>query len=170
MSICDLENWREVFETNILGNMALPQETIPQMKRQGSGAILFINTQAIRRPLADEGAYAASKGAVKVLAAYLAGEVGPRHTGQHTPATLDVGRTRARLCAPGSSAEGRHRRKIVGGIAADFALCRIVSDDEVANAGMMLISNYASAVTGATLDANCGDFLPRSCLLVDTTV
>ena len=157
----DLESWREVFEINVFGSMTLTQEVIPQMKHQGSGAIVFINTQAIRRPFAGEGAYAASKGALKVLAAYLAGEVGPYGIRVNTllpgwmwgePVQGYVHRTAAEQGVP--------EEQVAGAIAANFALRRIVTDDEVAKAAMMLISDYASAVTGAALDANGGDFLP----------
>lgn len=55
---------------------------------------------------------------------------------------------------------GVSEKAVADGIAAAIALRRIVSDDEVARAAMMLISDYASAVTGAMLDANGGEFLP----------
>ena len=161
VSTCDLENWREVFETNIFGSMTLTQEVIPRMKLQGEGAILFINTQATRRPFAGEGAYAASKGALKVLAAYLAGEVGPHGIRVNTllpgwmwgePVQGYVRQTAAQ--------KGVGEGQIAAGISANFALRRIVTDDEVARSAMMLISDYATALTGATLDANGGDFLP----------
>ena len=161
VSTCDVENWREVFETNIFGSMNLTQEVIPQMKQQGSGSILFINTQATRRPFAGEGAYAASKGALKVLAAYLAGEVGPHGIRVNTllPGWM-WGEPVQGYVSQAAAQKGVTEEKIAAGIAANFALRRIVTDDEVARAAMMLISDYASAVTGAMLDANGGDFLP----------
>lgn len=157
----DLEKWREVFETNIFGSMNLTQQVIPQMKQQGSGAILFINTQATRRPFAGEGAYAASKGALKVLAAYLAGEVGPHGIRVNTllPGWM-WGEPVQAYVRHAAAEQGVSEEHLAAGIAANFALRRIVSDDEVAQAAMLLISDYASAVTGATLDANGGDFLP----------
>ena len=44
-------------------------------------------------------------------------------------------------------------------IAANIALGRIVTDDECARAAMFLISDYASAITGAILDTNGGEFI-----------
>jgi NAD(P)-dependent dehydrogenase (short-subunit alcohol dehydrogenase family) len=154
----DLESCREVFETNVFGSMNLTQQVISQMKRQGRGAILFINTQAIRRP-SLAGAYAASKGALKVLATYLARDVGPLGIRVNTllpgamwgePVRVHVRRVAAE--------QGLSEEEVVNNIAANIALCRIVSDDEVARAARMLISDYASAVTGAMLDANGGEF------------
>ena len=40
------------------------------------------------------------------------------------------------------------------------ALRRIVQDDEVARAGLFLASDYSSAMTGASVDANGGAFMP----------
>src|SRR5437899_3263354 len=73
----DLEGWRSVFDTNLFGTMTLTQEVVPQMKKQGSGAIVMINTQATRKPFPGEGGYAASKGALTVAVKYLAKELEP---------------------------------------------------------------------------------------------
>lgn len=157
----DMQDWRQVFETNVFGTLTLTQEVIPQMKQQKSGAILFINTQAIRRPFAGEGAYAASKGALKVLAAYLAGEVGPHGIRVNTLLPGWMWGEPVQGYVTGAAAkQGISEEQVAAGLSKNFALRRIVSDDEVAKAAMMLISDYASAVTGATLDANGGDFLP----------
>lgn len=156
----DLQGWREVFETNVFGSLTLTQEVLPHMQRQGGGAVLFINTQAIRRP-SRATAYAASKGALRVLAAYLAREVGPQGIRVNTllpgwmwgePVQASVQRAAAQA--------GISEEQMVADISAGTALRRIVSDDEVARAAMLLISDHASAVTGALLDANGGEFLP----------
>ena len=46
------------------------------------------------------------------------------------------------------------------GVAQNIALRRIVTDDECARAALFFASDYASAVTGAILDCNGGEFLP----------
>jgi NAD(P)-dependent dehydrogenase (short-subunit alcohol dehydrogenase family) len=122
--------------------------------------VLFINTQAIRRP-SGTAAYAVSKGALKVLASYLATEVGPQGIRVNTllpgwmwgePVQGHVRHAAAQAGVP--------EEQVVAGIAANIALRRIISDDEVARAAMFLISDAASAVTGAMLDANGGEYLP----------
>ena len=45
-------------------------------------------------------------------------------------------------------------------IARTIPLNRIPTDDECARAALFLASDYASAVTGAALDANGGAFMP----------
>ena len=156
----DPESWREVFETNVFGSMGLTQQVIAQMKRQGSGAILFINSQAIRRP-SHAGAYAASKGALKVLATYLARDLGPLGIRVNTllPGIMWSESVKAHIHHMAAE-QGVSEKEATDRIVANIALRRIVADDEVARAAMMLISEYASAITGAMLDANGGEFLP----------
>jgi NAD(P)-dependent dehydrogenase (short-subunit alcohol dehydrogenase family) len=42
--------------------------------------------------------------------------------------------------------------------AANSDLKRLVTEDEVASAILFLISDMASAITGQTLDVNCGEY------------
>ena len=50
---------------------------------------------------------------------------------------------------------------LAAGIAKSIPLGRIPDDAECAKAALFLISDYAGAVTGAALDVNGGEFLPR---------
>lgn len=156
----DPADWRVVFETNVYGSMALTQQVIAPMKRQGSGAILFINSQAIRRP-SHAGAYAASKGALKVLATYLARDLGPFGIRVNTllPGIMWSESVQAHIRRLAAE-QGVTEKQVKDGIVASIALRRIVAADEVARAAVLLISDYSSAITGAMLDANGGEFLP----------
>jgi NAD(P)-dependent dehydrogenase (short-subunit alcohol dehydrogenase family) len=137
----DPESWREVFETNVFGSMGLTQ-------------------QVIRRP-SHAGAYAASKGALKVLATYLARDLGPLGIRVNTllPGIMWSESVKAHIHHMAAE-QGVSEKEATDRIVANIALRRIVADDEVARAAMMLISDYASAITGAMLDANGGEFLP----------
>lgn len=157
----DLGEWSTLFGTNVVGTMGLTLEVVPHMKRQGGGAIVMVNTQAMRKPFAGEGGYAASKGALAVAAKYLATELGVHgiransiHMGwmwgvptqtYFRQAMAQYGMTEEQLVAP---------------ITANIALRRMPTDDECARAALFLASDYASAITGATLDVNGGDFMP----------
>jgi NAD(P)-dependent dehydrogenase (short-subunit alcohol dehydrogenase family) len=156
----DLDSWRSVFDTNVIGTMTLTQEILPHMKKQGNGAIVMINTQATRRPFPGESGYAASKGALAVAVKYLARELGSHgvrannvHMGWMWGAPVQgyVQQAAAEYQVPEAD--------IVAPIAANIALGRIPTDDECARAALFLVSDYASAITGATLDVNGGDFI-----------
>ena len=158
----DLQAWRSLFDTNLFGTMNLTLEVVPQMKRQGGGAIAMINTQAARKPFAGEAGYASSKGALATAAKYLAEELGPHgirvnsvHMGWMWGAPVQgyVRHTAAQQQVP--------EEQLVAGIAAGIPLGHIPTDDDCAKAALFLVSDYAKAVTGASLDANGGAFMPQ---------
>src|SRR5207247_1008292 len=143
----------------------LTLEVVPQMKTQQGGAIAMINTQAVRKPFAGEAGYAASKGALAVAVKYLAQELGPHgirvnsvHMGWMWGAPVQgyVAHTAAQQQVP--------QEQIVARIAADIPLGHIPTDDDCAKAALFLVSDYAKAVTGASLDANGGAFAHEAVL------
>ncbi|WGS40843.1 SDR family oxidoreductase [Burkholderia sp. JSH-S8] len=157
----DLDGWRAVFDTNVFGTMALTQEIVPHMKRQRRGAIVMINTQATRKPFAGEAGYAVSKGALAVAAKYLARELGVhgiRANSIHMGWMWGVP-TQAYF-RQAATEYGVPEAQIIAPIASNLALARLPTDDDCARAALFLASDYANAVTGATLDANGGDFMP----------
>ena len=55
---------------------------------------------------------------------------------------------------------GMTEEQVIAPIASNIALAKLPTDDDCARAALFLASDYANAVTGATLDANGGDFMP----------
>ncbi|RJF92552.1 SDR family oxidoreductase [Noviherbaspirillum saxi] len=156
----DLEVWRSVFDINLFGTMTLTQEVLPQMKVQGSGAIAMINTAAARRPFPGESGYAASKGALAVAVKYLAKELGPHGIRVNNifmgwmwgePVQGYIKRSAAEYQMP--------EEQLIAPIVANIALGRIPTDDDCAKAALFLVSDYANAVSGASLDANGGEYM-----------
>ncbi|WP_269113831.1 SDR family oxidoreductase [Burkholderia stagnalis] len=157
----DLDGGRAVFDTNVFGTMALTQEIVPHMKRQRRGAIVMITTQATRKPFAGEAGYAVSKGALAVAAKYLARELGVHgirvnsiHMGWRWGVPTQGYFRQA------ATERGVPEAQIIAPIASNLALARLPADDDCAHAALFLASDCANAVTGATLDANGGDFMP----------
>ena len=65
----DPEDWREMFEVNVLGVLYTTRAAVRQMLHGGSGDIVFISSLAGRRvPRADGTVYAATKHAVNAIA------------------------------------------------------------------------------------------------------
>jgi NADP-dependent 3-hydroxy acid dehydrogenase YdfG len=65
----DPEDWRKMFEVNVLGVLYTTRAAVRQMLRQGSGDIVFVSSIAGRRvPRADGTVYAATKHAVNAIA------------------------------------------------------------------------------------------------------
>jgi NADP-dependent 3-hydroxy acid dehydrogenase YdfG len=65
----DPEDWRRMFDLNVLGVLYATRAAVPQMLRQGAGDVVFISSLAGRRvPRADATVYAATKHAITAVA------------------------------------------------------------------------------------------------------
>ncbi|HUP93197.1 MAG TPA: SDR family oxidoreductase [Solimonas sp.] len=162
-SSADLDTWMDgPIATNLIGTLKLTQAVIPQMKSQGGGAIFMVNTMAVRQvPPLGEAGYAASKAALGVSVKYLAKELGPSKIRVNTvhmgwmwgaPVQGYVAWQAQQLNIP----EAQLKAQIASGI----PLGDIPTDDECARAALFMVSDYASAVTGAALDVNGGAYMP----------
>ncbi|MFA5938071.1 MAG: SDR family oxidoreductase [Sinimarinibacterium sp.] len=162
VSNADLDSWHTVMNTNLMGTLRLTQAVLPQMKQQGGGAIVMINTMAARvvPPLGEAG-YAASKAALANAAKYLAKEVGQDNIRVNT---IHMGWMWGAPVQGYFEWQAQEKKVSVESmkakIAATIPLGRIPTDDECARAALFLVSDYASAVTGAALDANGGSYMP----------
>ena len=156
----DLDGWMKIYNTNTIGTLRLTQEVIRQMKQQGGGAIVMINTMATRKPYPGEGAYAASKGAQEVAVKYLAKEVG-KHGIRVNSAFMGWmwGVPVQQGIKMMAKQQKRTEQEVLASVEANIPLGRMTTDDDCARAALMLVSDYARAVTGACLDANGGEFM-----------
>jgi len=153
----DLDKWRHIFDVNVFGTLQLTQEVIGQMKAQGGGSIVFINSMAIRKILPHQGGYAASKGALMTAAQVLAKELGPHHIRVNSvvpgwmwgPSVEGLFQWRAKK---GSSVQEQY-----DAVAKDIPLGLIPPDDDCANAVVFFVSDLAAVVTGQALDVNGGE-------------
>ena len=131
------------------------------VERRAIHAITMVSTMATLKPHTGEAGYAASKAALNVVTKYLALELGPNNI------RVNVARMGWMMGAPvqgyfthAAKEQGVPERQLYDAVAANVALRRIVTDDECARVALFLISDYASAVTGAVLDANGGESFP----------
>ena len=157
----DLDSWRDAMDVNFFGTMGLTLEVVPQMKKQGGGAIVMINTMVTRKPMPTQGGYGASKAALASATAHLALELGPDNIRVNSaymgwmwgPSVEGYFQMNAE--AGGPSVEEQK-----AAVAANIPLRRIPDDGDCAKAAVFLGSEYSRALTGAALDVNGGDFLP----------
>ncbi|HQR04470.1 MAG: SDR family oxidoreductase [Proteobacteria bacterium] len=156
----NLDGWKVALETNILGGLRLTQAVVPHMKKSGGGAVVMINTQSSVVTTLGEGCYATSKGGLTTAARYLARELGAYNIRVNNIRMgwmwgVPVQQALVRL----AESAGQTIEEFTAPIKAQIALGRMPTDDECARAALFLVSDYASAVTGATLDANGGQFM-----------
>jgi NAD(P)-dependent dehydrogenase (short-subunit alcohol dehydrogenase family) len=153
----DIDQWRKSHEVNVIGSLQMTRAVIEQMKQQGSGSIVFINSMTIRNPGEKLGAYSATKAALLLMARTLARELG------------EYG-IRVNTVVPGyiwgpnlkwyfrylSEKDGRTVEEIYGEVAAETALGKLPTSEEIADAVVFFASDMARAITGQSLDVNAG--------------
>ena len=71
------EDFRDVFETNLVGNFLLARQAALRMREQGTGAVVFLSSNTVYRAIPNRAAYSASKGGITALARALAVDLGP---------------------------------------------------------------------------------------------
>jgi NAD(P)-dependent dehydrogenase (short-subunit alcohol dehydrogenase family) len=71
----DLDAWRSMFETNVLGLVAITQAVLPGMRTRGSGVLCNVTSSSILVPVPFYAGYRASKAAVSAVCDSLRVEV-----------------------------------------------------------------------------------------------
>tara|TARA_B110000285_G_scaffold219593_1_gene270347 strand:- start:610 stop:1410 length:801 start_codon:yes stop_codon:yes gene_type:complete len=155
----DFSGWRAAMEVNLFGSLTMAQKVIPAMKKAGGGSIVMINTMATRKPMATQAGYAASKSALSSATTHLAQEVGQfgirvnsTYIGWMWGPGVEMYCNMMAQSNQQSVAEAR------ADIARNIALGDVPEDADCAKAAILLASDYACAVTGASLDVNGGEY------------
>jgi len=72
-----LEEWRHVFDVNVMGTWLCTKAVVPAMRRRGGGAIVNIASATVFKGTPRLLHYVSSKGAVVAMTRSLANELGP---------------------------------------------------------------------------------------------
>ena len=152
-----MDAWRRSIDAGAYGTLLTCRFVAPYMIEAGGGAIVNVTSMTSRLAHGGRSDYAAGKAAMHRLGWALADELGPHGI-------------RVNAVAPGAILGEGVRRWIEGNAQAngvtyeeqlarqthEMALRRIATEDEVANAILFLASDFASGITGATIDVNAG--------------
>ena len=131
------------------------------MEKQGSGVILGLTAPNARLPRPNMGGFAIGGAAIESLCRQLGFEVGPKgvrvvclRTGgtPDNPVLQEVFAHLAKL-------RGTTPESIAEEEAQVTALKRAPTLPEVANAAVLMASDYASAITATTVNASCGELV-----------
>ena len=140
------EDWKEEFETNVLGTVNFCQAVIPIMQRQGNGSIANVSSiRGINQLVSNRGmSYSISKVSITGLTSALAKEFAPV--------------IRVNAVAPGftNTDMAKTWNDSVRKQANSALLGRVAEPKEIAAALLFLISDDSSFVTGQTLIVDGG--------------
>ncbi len=153
-----LDDWRQIFEVNVFGSLALTQAVVPLMKPAG-GSVVMINSMSTRIVEPRFGGYAASKGALMTAAQTLAKELGGYRIRVNSVVPGYIwGPALERWFAALAGQRGTTAEAIYEEIAGRTALGHIPTSEEVAAAVVFFASDLSRAITGQALDVNAGHF------------
>jgi NAD(P)-dependent dehydrogenase (short-subunit alcohol dehydrogenase family) len=154
-----MDDWRPVFEVNVLGTMQLSIRAADVMAGRGGGSIVMINSQAMRRSEARRGAYASSKAALLAAARTLASEAGRSNVRVNTVVPGHIWGPPLEEHFKGVAARrGVEPDDVYKEASHAMALRRIATGDEVAQAALFFASDRSSGITGQSLDVNAGNW------------
>ena len=131
------------------------------MEKQGRGVILGLTAPNARLPRPNMGGFAVGGAAIEALCRQLAFEVGPsgvRVVCLRTGGTPDNPVLKA-VFAHMAKLRGTTFQAIADSEAQITALKRAPLLPDVANAAVLIASDYASAITATTVNASCGELV-----------
>lgn len=162
ISTLDLQGLRDANETNVFAPLrlsALFADALAETDDKVGGSIINLSSCVVYSSQPEYSGYKLSKGTLKHLSSSLATELGPRgiRVNSVAPSYIyeDVNKAYFDWLA---SESGRTHEEVYAEKAEPTDLKRLASPEEVARAALFLASDLASAVTGVTLNVDCGEF------------
>jgi NAD(P)-dependent dehydrogenase (short-subunit alcohol dehydrogenase family) len=158
LTTLDLDGLRVAQETNVFAPLRLIALFADPLAESG-GSIINISSCVVYSSQPEYSGYKLSKGGLQHLSSSLATELGPRgiRVNSVAPSYIyeEVNKAYFGWIA---SESGRTHEEVYAEKAAATDLKRLATPDEVARATLFLASDLASAVTGQTLNIDCGEF------------
>ncbi len=144
---CSLDEFKEVYEVNVFWNFIIAQTAAKEMKENGGGAIVFINSNTAYRAIPDRAAYCSSKSGVLGLSRALA---------------IDWGKygVRSNCVLPGMIKTDRWNDNVGGqkdSLTAKTPIGDIADFEDIANAAFYLGTDLSKNVTGAEIIVDGGN-------------
>lgn len=148
----------EIVQLNMTGCFNTMRAVMPAMIEQGSGKIVNVGGTFGMRGRAGRMAYSASKWGLRGITKSFALEAGPHGINVNcvAPGMVDGPRFRDKVCANMAKTLGISSEEAATRHAADYALKRVSTDQDVANACLFLGSDVSRQITGVDLPVDGG--------------
>lgn len=154
-----LDTWRRAFEVNLFGAVQMTEAALGAMRPAGRGSVLFIASLSARRVRTQFAVYSATKAALLTTMAHYANEVGVDGIRVNAVVPSYIWGPNLEIWFQWQAEQrGITPQDVYDEVAKDIALRRIPTADEIASTAMMLSTDLCSAVTGAALDVNAGEW------------
>ncbi|WP_219633624.1 SDR family oxidoreductase [Nocardioides marinisabuli] len=162
ISTIPVEELRRANETNVFAPLSLTAafaDALAAAPGKPGGSVIMLNSCVRYSSQPEYAGYKLSKGALAHLAESLATELGPRGIRVNSVAPSYIYEDVNKAYFDWIAAEsGRTHDEVYAEKAAPTDLQRLASPQEVARAALFLATDLASAVSGQTLNVDCGEF------------
>lgn len=151
------EQWYQAFDLILMSAVRLARLTVPLMRAQGAGDIVFITSSTVREPAPHLLLSNALQAGVAGLAKTLSRSLAPANIRVNVvaPGYFDTGRVRRRIDEI-VERERVPRESAARQVAGEIPLGRIGAADELAELVTFLVSRRAAYLTGATIQIDGG--------------
>jgi len=152
------EEFNEIVQLNMTGCFNTMRAVLPGMIAAGGGRIVNVGGTFGMRGRAGRMAYSASKWGLRGITKSFALEAGPHNINVNcvAPGMVDGPRFREKVCADMAQKLGITLQEAMTRHAADYALRRVSTDVDVANACLFLASEVSRQITGVDLPVDGG--------------
>jgi len=152
------DEFNEIVELNMTGCFNTIHAVLPSMIERRSGKIVNVGGTFGLRGRAGRTAYSASKWGLRGITKSFALEVGQHNINVNcvAPGMVDGPRFREKVCANMAEKLGITLEEAMTRHAADYALKRVSTDIDVANACLFMASEVSKQITGVDLPVDGG--------------
>ena len=152
------EEFDEIVRLNMTGCFNTMHAVLPAMIARRSGKVVNVGGTFGLRGRSGRMAYSASKWGLRGITKSFALEAGPHNINVNNvaPGMVDGPRFRDKVCSDMAARLGISLEEAMTRHAADYALQRVSTDDDVANACLFLASEVSRQITGADLPVDGG--------------
>jgi NAD(P)-dependent dehydrogenase (short-subunit alcohol dehydrogenase family) len=150
--------FRDIVDLNMTGCFNTIRAALPSMMAQCYGKIVNVGGTFGMRGRAGRLGYSASKWGLRGITKSFALEAGPYNINVNyvAPGMVDGPRFRDKVCADMAKRLGITVEEAAQRHAADYALKRVSTDEDVANACLFLASDVSRQITGVDLPVDGG--------------
>ena len=152
------EEFDDIVQLNMKGCFNTMRAVMPTMIAQRGGKVVNVGGTFGMRGRAGRMAYSASKWGLRGITKSFALEAGPHNINVNcvAPGMVDGPRFREKVCANMARTLGISLEEAMTRHAADYALRRVSTDTDVANACLFLASDVSRQITGTDLPVDGG--------------
>lgn len=152
------DEFNEIVELNMTGCFNTIHAVLPSMIERRSGKVVNVGGTFGLRGRAGRTAYSASKWGLRGITKSFALEAGPYNINVNNvaPGMVDGPRFREKVCANMAEKLGITLEEAMTRHAADYALKRVSTDADVANACLFMASEVSKQITGVDLPVDGG--------------